>query len=133
MLSYPYSNHKIAVTDPAVRTAYLAAEGFQSQLIRELGGIKTVHGRLILTDQPERPAYWAQNVWLNPVLLSIRSISDGANKLKALQRNWWLYSFQLHRRASLIRDKLPHVSAKPLNFPTPLPGSPLGSWTLLNA
>jgi 23S rRNA (cytidine2498-2'-O)-methyltransferase len=50
-----------------------------------------------------------------------------------LQRNWALYPQRLHRRASLIQEKLPHVGAKPLRFPAPLPKAPLGSWTLLNS
>jgi 23S rRNA (cytidine2498-2'-O)-methyltransferase len=43
------------------------------------------------------------------------------------------YSFHLHRRAELIQGELPHVSAKPLEFPARPPSSPLGSWTLLDA
>jgi 23S rRNA (cytidine2498-2'-O)-methyltransferase len=33
--------------------------------------------------------------------------------------------------SSLIADKLPKVSAKPLAFGMPAPGAPLGSWTLI--
>jgi 23S rRNA (cytidine2498-2'-O)-methyltransferase len=88
---------------------------------------------LILTDRPpKQPPLWAQNSWHNPLLIPIKSISDAAKKLKALQRNWSLYSFQLHRRAQLIQEQLPHVSLKPVGFPTALPSSPLGSWTLLD-
>jgi len=36
-----------------------------------------------------------------------------------------------HRRAALIQEKLPHVSAKPIVFPAAAPTAPLGSWTLL--
>jgi 23S rRNA (cytidine2498-2'-O)-methyltransferase len=36
-----------------------------------------------------------------------------------------------HRRAALIQDRLPHVSAKPVVFPAAAPTAPLGSWTLL--
>jgi len=116
-----------------IKSAYLAPEGFQEQLINELEGVPSCCGRLALTDRElvESP-FWAQNSWRNPVLIPIQSISDAAKKLKALQRNWNLYSFQLHRRAQLIQEQLPHVSAKPMTFPAPLPHSPLGSWTLLD-
>jgi 23S rRNA (cytidine2498-2'-O)-methyltransferase len=116
-----------------IKSAFLAPDGFQDQLVKELGGVLSCHGRLLLMDRhPEKPPLWAQNCWRNPVLIPIQSISDAAKKLKALQRNWSLYSFQLHRRAQLIQEKLPHVSFKPLGFPAPLPQSPLGSWTLLD-
>lgn len=118
---------------PHPKTAYLAVKGFERHLIQELEGIREIHGRLILTDRPAKKVFWAQNIWLNPVVLSVQSIADGARQLKALQRNWWLYSTHLHRRASLIRDRLPHVSAKPIRFPSKLPQAPLGSWTLLDS
>ncbi len=115
-----------------IKTAYLAANGFEKALVQELDGVQAVHGRLILTDRPNVQPFWAQNVWQSPVLIPIHSISDAALKLKAIQRNWWLYSFHLHRRAKLIEEQLPHVSAKPVKFPSPLPKAPLGSWTLLD-
>jgi 23S rRNA (cytidine2498-2'-O)-methyltransferase len=70
-------------------------------------------------------------VWRDPQRISISSIGDAAKKLRAIQRNWALYSFDHHRRAALIAAELPKVSAKPLAFGTPAPKAPLGSWTLL--
>jgi 23S rRNA (cytidine2498-2'-O)-methyltransferase len=64
--------------------------------------------------------------------MPVASIGDAARKLRAIQRNWALYSFSSHRRAALIADKLPKVSARPLVFGTPAPKAPLGSWTLLD-
>jgi 23S rRNA (cytidine2498-2'-O)-methyltransferase len=113
-------------------TAYLAADGFLPELIDELGGADETHGRLVLKEGPPRPAAWAQNVWHNPVRLAIASIGDAARQLRAMQRNWALYSHAHHRRAALIEEKLPKVSAKPLVFPEPPPSAPLGSWMLLD-
>ena len=120
------------MTSPEIHSAYLAAEDFLSQLLKEVDGVTAVHDRLVLSSKPPVDALWAQNIWRDPVTLSIESINDGAKKLKAIQRNWWLYSFQLHRRAKLIQEKLPHVAAKAIEFPCALPPSPLGSWTLLD-
>ncbi len=119
--------------DGKIGAAYLAAEGFFDQLKKELKGITKVYDRLVLTDRPIQKSYWAQNIWQNPTLIPIQSIKDGAQKLKAIQRNWNLYSFQLHRRAKLIQESLPYVSGSPLQFPSPLPKTNLGSWTLLNS
>src|SRR5262245_4490032 len=116
-------------------TGYLAAEGFEQQLEKELGrgNIRECHGRLFLADGPARPAAWAANIWHDPQEIAFESISQAAAALRAMQRNWALYPHRLHRRASLIQGKLPHVSAKPLIFPAPLPKAPLGSWMLLDA
>jgi 23S rRNA (cytidine2498-2'-O)-methyltransferase len=115
-----------------VITGYLAAEGFEAQLADELGEDAVAHGRLFLAPGPPRPAAWALNVWHDAQRIEIASIADGAKALRAIQRNWALYSFTRHRRAKLIQERLPVVTAKPLAFPADPPKAPLGSWTLLD-
>ena len=113
-------------------TGYLAPEGFVAELPRELGGaVVESHDRLVLASGPERPVAWVANVWRDPVSIPIASIGDAARKLRAIQRNWALYSCAHHRRAALISEQLPKVSAKPLVFSVPAPVAPLGSWTLV--
>jgi 23S rRNA (cytidine2498-2'-O)-methyltransferase len=112
-------------------TAYLAPNGFVNQTEAELKGVQAVHGRLILADGPLQTSFWAQNIWMEARTLQIKSITDGAKALRAIQRNWIMYSFRWHRRSTLIQERLPHVSARPLQFPEPAPQSQLGSWTLL--
>ena len=113
-------------------TGYLAPEGFLAELQQEIGSaVVECHGRLVLAAGPMRPVAWVANVWHEPVPIPINSISDAAKKLRAIQRNWALYSSAHHRRAALIADKLPKVSAKPLVFGAPAPAAALGSWTLV--
>jgi 23S rRNA (cytidine2498-2'-O)-methyltransferase len=116
---------------PLGATAYLAADGFTDDLVEELGDVRAVHGRLVLADGPPRAAAWAANTWFDPVLIPAPSIGEGARALRAIQRNWALYSFAHHRRAALIEAKLPPVRFRPLPYPTEAPKAPLGSWTLL--
>jgi 23S rRNA (cytidine2498-2'-O)-methyltransferase len=94
--------------------------------------VASVHGRLVLAPGPPRPAAWAQNVWFDPLRIRFGSIKEAASILRGMQRNWALCPIAAHRRAELIRDQLPHVSAKPLVFPSPPPAAPLGSWALLD-
>jgi 23S rRNA (cytidine2498-2'-O)-methyltransferase len=117
----------------SVRTAYLAAEGFVEELADELGAVDIRHGRLLIAPGRPRPAAWAANVWLDPQEIAIASISDAATKLRAIQRNWAVYAPSLHRRATLVQEQLPKVSAKPLVFGASPPAAPLGSWTMLDA
>ena len=116
---------------PLGATAYLAADGFTDDLVEELGAVRAVHDRLVLADGPPRPAAWAANTWFDPVLIDAPSIGEGARALRAIQRNWALYSFAHHRRAALIEAKLPPVRFKPLPYPAEAPKAPLGSWTLI--
>lgn len=119
---------------PLDATAYLAPPDFHAELEAELGPANIIgrFGRLYLVAGPPRPAAWCANLWHDPVRISVPSIAHGARALRATQRNWALYPCRLHRRAALIQRALPHVSAKPLTFPSPAPTAPLGSWTLVD-
>jgi 23S rRNA (cytidine2498-2'-O)-methyltransferase len=65
------------------------------------------------------------------VELPVESVGKAAQALRDIQRNWAMYAPVHHRRAALIQERLPHVSAKPIVFPGAAPTAPLGSWTLL--
>ena len=115
-------------------TGYLAPQGYLPELLNELTDltqIKEVYDRLVFASGEPINSAWAQNIWINPKRIPIESISSGARALRNIQRNWSLYSVQSHRRAQLISEKLPMISPKPRLFPSPLPTSPLGSWTLV--
>ncbi len=118
-----------------VTTAYLAIDGLEAQLKEELqrqGVVPSAeHGRLLITDGVAVPAAWSANIWHDCVELPVASIGSAAKALRDIQRNWAMYAPLHHRRAALIQEKLPHVSAKPIVFPAAAPISPLGSWTLL--
>ncbi len=122
---------------------YLAAPGFLPELLEELGlsGASgpehLVFGDLVFTMNQAKPAMerakpaaWAQNVWLDARLVPAASIGQGAKALRDIQRNWWPHPLRFARRAALITEKLPKVSARPQVFGQPAPTAPLGSWTL---
>jgi 23S rRNA (cytidine2498-2'-O)-methyltransferase len=114
-----------------IRSAYLGSREYMEPLRSELDKVIDVHDQLALSSALPIKSLWSINTWHNPKILTIDSINDGAKQLKEIQRNWCLYSYQFHRRAKLIQEKLPYLSAKPLRFPCALPTSPIGSWTLL--
>ena len=117
---------------------YIAPRGFEGDLRRELGllGITILEERerLFLCSVPAGGIFsspvWAQNTWLDPSFLPVSSISQAARALKSLQRNWVLHPTSFFRRAKLIQEQLPKVSAKALHFGDALPQAPLGAWTL---
>lgn len=121
----------------ALGAVYLVPRGFEHALLDELRlrGLTVLfqRERLVATAEAPVQAVWAENIWLSPEFVGIRSIKDGASRLKAIQRNWALYSTGHHRRAALIKEALPPVAAKPLVFGAPAPAAPLGSWTLWDA
>jgi 23S rRNA (cytidine2498-2'-O)-methyltransferase len=116
----------------AMRTGYLAAEGFLPQLLAELEGaaIEEVRERLVIARGPARRAAWAANIWFDLRALPVASIGDAAQRLRAIQRNWALYPTGHFRRAALIAERLPPIRGRLHEFPRPRPAAPLGSWTL---
>ena len=118
-----------------IRSAYLAAEGFEATLAEELARrgvtIEAWHGRLALSAGAPVPAAWALDVWLDPQEIAVPSVKAGADALRAIQRNWGVYGVAHHRRIALIQDRLPPVKARPLTFPEAAPAAHLGAWTLL--
>ncbi len=116
-----------------MQTGYLAPPNLEEELKRELKYIVHEYDRLILAEGPAQNVHWVQNIWFDPQIIPIHSISDGAKKLRALQKLWSFYPYSNIRRGELISASLPYFSPKPLLFPSPLPKAPLGSWTLLDA
>lgn len=118
-----------------IGAAYLAAPGFERVLADDLArrgvAVEAWHGRLALGTGSSVATPWALNIWTAPRCETIASIADAASRLRAIQRNWAAYAPLHHRRATLIAERLPHVSAKPIVFPAAAPIAPLGSWTLL--
>jgi len=116
-------------------TAYLAAQGFldplQEELRRARVTVSAVHDHLVISDEPAVAAAWAANIWHDCIEWPVASIGSAAKALRDIQRNWAMYAPLHHRRAALIQERLPHVSAKPIVFPANAPTAPLGAWTLL--
>lgn len=115
------------------RTGYLAPKGLEKALLGEVKNIEQQIGRLIIANGGEQEAFWAQNIWRDLKIIHFESIGDAAKKLRSMHGLWVPYLHKNIRRAKLIQEKLPYFSPKVITFPTPLPKSPLGSWTLLDA
>jgi 23S rRNA (cytidine2498-2'-O)-methyltransferase len=114
-------------------TGYVAAPHLEEELKEELQGPTEQYGRLFIVPDAPQKVHWAQNIWYDPIRISFRSISDAAKQLRSLHHLWAFYPTQWIRRGALITQQLPYFAPKPLPFPSPLPSSALGSWTLIDA
>lgn len=118
-------------------TGYLAIHKFEAELEREfeVKGITVAFkkDRLYLVEGEYPAMIWAQVTAFQCTFIPIVSIGDGTKKLKALGRNWGLFTVGNHRRAELIQSELPKFNTKPIPFRHPLPTHPMGFWTLWEA
>ncbi len=113
-------------------TGYLAPCDLQEQLRQELNHVICEYDRLIIAEGPPQTAHWAQNIWFDPQIISFTSISEAAKKLRDMHKLWSFFPYKCIRRGMLITEKLPYFTPKTLPFPSNIPKSPLGSWTLLD-
>jgi 23S rRNA (cytidine2498-2'-O)-methyltransferase len=120
---------------------FQALADFEDHLRLELGSWQAVWGPLyyVADGGISAPAleagtsFWNRNIWLDPIRIEFDSLSEAASALQAIQRSWAPSLFTCFRRGALLSAKLPPLSAKPRPFPWPLPDTPMGSWTLLDA
>ena len=129
----PQGNYKIHFLD---YTGYVSGDEFikntKTELNNEGINIQKILNNVILTDSTNYTSVWASNTLLSPCIIYFDSISNAANALKSLQRNWGCQNTQLFRRANLIQEKLPYINLKPKKFPYINPNSPVGYWTILD-
>lgn len=111
---------------------YQAIDEFSDHLERELGTWKHQWGPFYYVPGERKQVFWTRNIWKKPFIATFTSISEAAQLLRSIQRNWALTPFTQFRRAELINSKLPYISSKPKNFPFSIPDAPMGGWTLLD-
>lgn len=113
----------------------LAIYELETELERELTFRKIAfekHDRLYFFHENYCPLF-AQVTWIQCQTLSITSIGDGIKKLKALGKNWALFTVDNHGRAKLIQDGLAKIKHDPIPFLADAPKHSMGGWTLLDA
>ena len=120
--------------------AFLSFPGMQNMLLSELKNRfdfterpKAIYGDVLYFSSwpsAQKFPYWAKAVFVEPKTMRFSSISNAANSLKSIQRNWAPYQYQFFRRAALIQDKLPYINLKTRKFPCKIPSSPIGIYTL---
>ncbi len=111
---------------------FLAHMDFKQDLFKELNSSDQDLwlGPLCLSSSHKGPSIWAQQEWLNPEVIEIRSIRHAADELRARGRNWSPVAHKFHRRSQLIVDLLPKLSSKKLKFLSDLPTLPMGAFAL---
>lgn len=118
-------------TEALKDAVYLAARGFENELKHELGKFQDLSDRAFLSD-PRDDLVWPQDVWRDVVKIRFESISQAAKSLKALHKNWVLFSTTKHRRAALIQEQLPKFQTPRITFKTPPVSKPFGCWMLID-
>lgn len=97
-----------------------------------LGCLMCIYDEPSLAAWRNTPPYWALTMMKRPQLTHFSSIKQAASILRAIGRNWAACPTACFRRTALIQDALPHINTKPRPFPTVLPTTPMGLFTLFD-
>ena len=110
---------------------YVARPDFQTQLLKELKGVKAQAGNLVAASAGQMPVF-ARDIWYHPCISTICSIGDAVKQLKTCQPFWYVHPLVYARRSKLIAQQLPYYKKlEPQHFPLqPLPN--IGAFTLLD-
>ncbi len=113
--------------------AALAFEKREAELAEEMGPEALQFGRLFVAPSAsiKQNLVWCQNLWPETLLLPCPSITQGASSLKSLSPRWALYSYENHRRAQLIQEKLKTWALGEIKFLQDFDKKTFGAWTLL--
>lgn len=112
---------------------YLAPEGFDHILEKELHNVVEKIGRLFIAEGDLQHPLFVQNIWLDVKKIDFVSIGDAAKQLRALGALWAPYQHAFVRRSTLIEEKLPFFRPRPLDFPChKIPPATLGAYTMIS-
>lgn len=116
-------------------TVYIAAAGFERQLVEELerqgGAVEVVLPGIVRHAGAVRRSAWAANIWYEAEELSVPSIGRAAAALRQRGPWWGLQPGRALRRSHLIAAKLLRWRDEAQAFPLARPPRPLGAYTLL--
>lgn len=115
-----------------MKTGFLLPKDYADAAAHWVSQSAAQYGDLVISGEPSDFQPWAQQVWRDVKILPIESINAAAKLLRDYGQFWTNYSWNFHRRAALIQEKLPRVKIETLDFGTPMRVEPLGAWALLD-
>lgn len=110
---------------------YSVQPEYREDLLKELSPVNKVAGNLIWA--PFNPnVCFADDIWLNPTVISFESISEAVRILRQAGKYWFLNPLEQVRRSRLIEEGLFKLLPLEQSFPvvTPLPN--IGCFSLID-
>jgi 23S rRNA (cytidine2498-2'-O)-methyltransferase len=98
--------------------AYYHQPEYQEQVLHELPEAEILNPELVLTKNAALAApLFAQDIWPNCEIITIKSINDAIKQLKAKKLRWYHYPLRAIGRGKLIAKELAGPELAPYKFP----------------
>lgn len=111
---------------------YVVKPEFLKELQNELVEVTYVIENLVFSSCKKTDVCFAQDIWLNPVIVSFQSISDAVKILKQAGKFWYLYPITQVRRSRLIEEQLRKCPSLLRHFPIETDIPSVGVFSLLD-
>jgi 23S rRNA (cytidine2498-2'-O)-methyltransferase len=122
----------ILPTNKPIRAIYIAKPDYLHELCTELGSVEVVIDQLVFSSIIKMDCCFALDVWLDPHIVTIQSISEAATLLRHAGKYWYLHPLSHVRRSRLIEEKLIRLPSLTRDFPIDKPIPNIGCFTLLD-
>lgn len=111
---------------------YVIKPEFRTELCEELGGAYQVIDDLVLSPTKKIDVCFAQDIWLEPVVVSFQSISEAVKILRQAGKFWYLHPMSQVRRSRLIEEQLRKCPSLSRQFPIDTEIPSIGAFCLLD-
>lgn len=111
---------------------YVVKPEFISELTAELGEVTNVIEDLVFSPHKNPKVCFAQDIWLEPQIATIQSISEAVKILRQAGKFWYLHPISHVRRSRLIEEQLRRYTQLTRNFPIEEEIPTIGAFSLLD-
>jgi len=114
------------------RAIYIVKPEFLAQLCEELNDVTQVIEDLVFSSDKKVTACFAQDIWLEPQIVSFQSISEAVKILRQAGKFWYLHPVSHVRRSRLIEAQLRQYTPLSQHFPLQAEIPSIGGFSLLD-
>jgi 23S rRNA (cytidine2498-2'-O)-methyltransferase len=115
-----------------VAAVYVAKSEFLPELCEELRDVSYVIDNLVFSSHKKPNVCFAQDIWLEPQVVTFNSISEAVKFLRHAGKFWYLHPIANIRRSRLIEEQLRQFSPLMQHFPIKSEIPPIGGFSLLD-
>lgn len=119
-------------TEQNIQAVYVTKPDYLDELSKEVDEITDIYDNLVVSTNKQLNVCFAQDIWLEPQIVDIKSISDAVKILKAANKFWYLHPISHIRRSRLIESQLRQCPSLERDFPIETALPTVGCFSLLD-
>lgn len=118
--------------EPKLAAIYVVKPEFLSTLCEELEDVSNIIDDLVFSSHKKLNICFAQDIWLEPQIVTFQSISEAVKILRQAGQFWYLHPISHVRRSRLIEEQLRQYSPLIHHFPIEAEIPSIGGFSLLD-